>query len=308
MLVLSLVPLLMGAAIACQSAVNARLRRQVGSPFFASLVSFGVGFIFLGILLLLSGTGKAVTFEFIASSPWWLWLGGLTAACALTANVLLFEKLGATETTVLPMAGQIAMGTVIDEFGMFGAPLLEMNWQKALGLFVIFLGLTAATGALKGNKGNSGKGKNLYRLLGFGAGSLLAVQTAVNGSLGQWLGSPLEAAWLAFGVSFLALLAICKAQCLSILEMLSRLPKTWREDKRIFTGGVLGSSYVLLSAILAPILGTSTVLVVALLGQLITSACQDNWGLMWQARRRLSQGNLAGLLLMVFGTCLVRIV
>ena len=55
--------------------------------------------------------------------PLWIWFGGLLGVVALTGNILLFPHLGAVQTVVLPIAGQIMMGVVIDHFGFFDSPL-----------------------------------------------------------------------------------------------------------------------------------------------------------------------------------------
>ena len=49
--------ILAGIGVPIQTSINARLRKKVGSPYRASLVSFAVSLIFLVLLLLILGQG-----------------------------------------------------------------------------------------------------------------------------------------------------------------------------------------------------------------------------------------------------------
>ena len=90
-----------------------------------------------------------------------------------------------------------------------------------------------------------------------------AAQTAVNGHLGQVVGSPLTASMVSFLVGLVALVVLC-----AILRgkqgPAPRVPGkypwwTW-------TGGLLGAVYVLANIYLSGILGTGMTVVVLLVG------------------------------------------
>ena len=49
--------ILAGIGVPIQTSINARLRKKVGSPYRASLVSFAVSLTFLVLLLLVLGQG-----------------------------------------------------------------------------------------------------------------------------------------------------------------------------------------------------------------------------------------------------------
>lgn len=110
---------LAGIILANQNPVNAYLRVFVISPYVASLISFSIGTLYIGIVTLATGHPLLPTGAQIAANPWWLWLGGVIAAIYLTSNILLFPKLGAVQTVILPILGQVLMGTVIDSFIWF---------------------------------------------------------------------------------------------------------------------------------------------------------------------------------------------
>lgn len=66
-----------GAIFAVQTAINAQLRKFVISPFLASMISFGVGLIFLLITLLISGSPLVIPLDLFLSQPIFIWLGEL---------------------------------------------------------------------------------------------------------------------------------------------------------------------------------------------------------------------------------------
>ena len=67
-----------GAAIAVQAPINAGLARGIGSAAGAAAVSFGVGFVALGLLTVV--TGGAGGFAKLAGVPVWQLAGGLLGA------------------------------------------------------------------------------------------------------------------------------------------------------------------------------------------------------------------------------------
>lgn len=103
-----------GFLLANQNPINADLRKIVGSPFLASGISNFVGSIFLGIITLVTSQTLFPSFQFVGSHPAWIWIGGVLGGIFLTSNVLLFPRLGAVQTVILPILGQILMGTLID--------------------------------------------------------------------------------------------------------------------------------------------------------------------------------------------------
>ena len=96
------------------------MKKVVGSPFISAAISFLVGSVFLAIVSAVKSHQVFPTMTFIQSNPAWIWLGGVLGAVYLTSNVLLFPRLGAIQTVVLPILGQILMGTLIDTFGLVG--------------------------------------------------------------------------------------------------------------------------------------------------------------------------------------------
>lgn len=88
--------ILAGIGVPIQTSINARLRKKVGSPYRASLVSFAVSLIFLVLLLLILGQGVHIPFDKMLQEPVWIWFGGICSFIYVTGNILLFAKLLST--------------------------------------------------------------------------------------------------------------------------------------------------------------------------------------------------------------------
>ncbi|ETY75514.1 DMT family transporter [Lactiplantibacillus fabifermentans] len=302
MFLLALIPVLMGSGLAMQTAVNSKLRSYVGSPYLASAVSFTVGAVFLIVLTLLSGVNPLVSFSTVTSNPWWIWLGGLLGVIGLTVNLLLFPKLGSIQTAVLPIFGQIIMGIIIDQFGLFSSPQSNLTVIKAVGLVLVAVGMVIATGMLSHHQKTTTTGRPniLWQLLGIGAGLLMATQTAINGHLGVVLGSSVHAAMISFTVGALILI---------VLVVVLRVPLTGLVKAQqagqsywwIWLGGFLGALYVFGSAWLVPQIGTGQVVVIALFGQLFFSALIDHFGLFESLVNKVAVARIIGLITMFLG-------
>lgn len=122
-----------GAMIAFQGPVNAALARTVGA-YEASLVSFTVGAIGLGVLVAVSGRGDV---SGVTSVPWWQFLGGLLGAVMVTSLVIAVPKIGLTAAMVASLTGQLATALVIDRFGLFGVPVRELEWNRVVGVLLL---------------------------------------------------------------------------------------------------------------------------------------------------------------------------
>ena len=76
-------------------------------------------------------------------APWWYWVGGGGMGVLVVFSITLCApRIGATATIGLLIAGQLAMGVVIDRLGLFGVDEVALTWPRALG--VALLGLGAA--------------------------------------------------------------------------------------------------------------------------------------------------------------------
>jgi len=306
-------PVAMGVGLAMQTAVNAKLRGFIGSPYLSSGFSFLIAWLFLLILSGVTHQPLLISGAVMTHGPGWLWLGGLFGAIALTGNVVLFQKIGSLQTTVLPIMGQIIMSVVIDQFGLFHSPTNALTLSKIIGLLLIVGGVVLSLGIfaprdplLKAATSKPERSSQLfYQLFAVLAGMLMAMQTAINGYLGTVLQSPLHAAFISFSIGVLCLILVnlvTRARLANLKLALQQGPRYWW----IWFGGVIGALYVLCSSWLVPLIGTGQVVVLALFGQLVFSALVEHFGLFGSQVTRLSRAKIIGLIIMFMGVLIVK--
>lgn len=296
--------LLFGGMIPVQTSINSRLARTLGAILPASLVSFTVGTLGLGLAALVTGTNVPWV-ETATTQPWWIWLGGVCGLVFLTMNIVLLPRIGASATVVLPLVGQVLGGLVIDLTGAFGMTVQPLTPLRGLGATLVVVGATLVN--LVGRVGAPGaagaahpsRAAGLLWVAAILVGTLGAVQIAVNGRLGQVMGSALAAAFVSFLVGAVGLLVVN-------LATRQRVRRPEKLPAWTLTGGLLGAGFVLANAFNAPILGTSLAISITLLGQVIAGLVLDHGGYLGIAKRPASPLRLLGAALVVAGVVLVR--
>lgn len=132
-----------GLAGSIQVAVMGRFGDRVGSfeavaanTIFSALVATAV---LLVLRQSLAGFGDALR------SPWWYWVGGggMGVVVVLTITVVT-PRIGAAATIGLLIAGQLAMGVVIDRYGLFGVDQVALSWPRVLGVLLLAAGAVLA--------------------------------------------------------------------------------------------------------------------------------------------------------------------
>ncbi|MBS1008776.1 DMT family transporter [Leuconostoc suionicum] len=309
--------LVIGFGLPIQTAVNSKLRSVLGSAFNSSLVSFGVGTIFLTAVTLVTTHSLMINGSFFSTEPWWIWIGGALGVIYLTGNIVLFPKLGSVQTVIMPILGQIVMSMLIDNFGWFYSKQHDFTWFRGVGALLVLAGvfLSVSLTQLVLKQKNSPKAvasqnneSNYIRLswqfLGFLTGMLSALQTAINGHLGKVINSSLKAALISFLVGFITLLIIV------LINHYAHKPKQAiqlvQQPWWIWIGGIIGSLFVLGNIFLVPLLGTGLVVVIVLVGQIAGSLLVDQFGWFGAKKNPISAIQLLGLLFMVGGVVLIK--
>lgn len=73
-----------------------------------------------------------------------MWFAGVFGVTFLTGNVLLLPKLGSLKTVIMPVAGQIVMGLLIDAFGWFGTTAQPISPLRIAGAAITLVGFLLA--------------------------------------------------------------------------------------------------------------------------------------------------------------------
>ncbi|MGB2894513.1 MAG: DMT family transporter [Albidovulum sp.] len=133
------------------------------------------------------------------------------------------------------------------------------------------------------------------------AGIGIPVLAALNARLGSRLGSPAAAATILFVVAFLgAALTMIATRGTAALSAAADQPK------HLFLAGLLVAFYVLSITWVAPRFGLGNAIMWVLLGQLLSAAVIDQWGLMGAMVRDVTPVRAAGLAFMAIGVILTQ--
>jgi transporter family-2 protein len=127
-----------GLAGAAQVAVMARLGERVG--IFSALAWAAMLTAVLAVALLLvvrQGLGGIAD---AARQPVWLWSGAAMGLLIVLTITFAGSRIGVASTVAIMIAGQLAMGAVIDRYGLFGVDRLSLAWPRALGLVLLAAG------------------------------------------------------------------------------------------------------------------------------------------------------------------------
>ena len=135
-------------------------------------------------------------------------------------------------------------------------------------------------------------------------GLFMAIQPAINGQLRWRIGSPAQAAMISTSVSTIALLFF--------VFVIQRQPWPGAGAFKdapwwIWTGGLLGAVYVAVSIVLVQRLGGAVALSLVVLGQMLSALAIDHYGLLGLARHEISPGRLVGVLMVVGGVAMIRV-
>nr|WP_269093013.1 DMT family transporter [Corynebacterium accolens] len=296
-----LLGILAGLVLPIQTLVNTRLRASTGTPFSSSMISFAVGTVTL-LIVATAVTGGDYGIAQAFDEPLWIWFGGLLGVVALTGNILLFPHLGAVQTVVLPIAGQVIMGLIVDHFGLFESPQSSLTAVRAIGAIIVLIGVIAvvATPSAATSSEDSATALWLWRLAGFIFGCFTASQSAINGHLGQVTGSPVSAALVSFAVGVTALVIVnIVLRWRPRIERPEGKPNPWW----MWIGGVLGALFIFGNAALVPQIGTGLTVVAGLLGSMLGSLIIDR-----VSGAPIKSRQVLGIALLLTGVVLIRLV
>jgi len=122
-----------GALIILSRQINGRLALST-SAMESSFWNHIVGLAALTLFALIFG---GLFTEGAAASPWWAYLGGIAGVIFIAAGSWLIARIGAVNTAIMIIAGQMISGVVFDI--VMGAP--GHLWARILGVALIFAGM-----------------------------------------------------------------------------------------------------------------------------------------------------------------------
>ena len=137
---LILFPLLAGALIPLQAALNAMAGRALNHPLQATLVNFSGGLIALFLLLLIVRPQLPSKAQ-LSGMPWYAYMGGCLGVIFVTVVLTTIPRLGAVLTLGAIIAGQLAASVAFDHYGILGIQQQAATPMRLAGVALLFAGL-----------------------------------------------------------------------------------------------------------------------------------------------------------------------
>ena len=139
-----------------------------------------------------------------------------------------------------------------------------------------------------------------YAITMLAAGIGIPVLAAMNATLGRYLGAPMLAGAILLAVGFLTALVVALITGPDAIVKLASAPR------HLLLAGLLVAFYVLSITAIAPKFGVGNAIFFVLIGQLLSAATIDHFGLFGAEPVSLSWPRLSGLLLMGAGVLLTQ--
>lgn len=140
-----------------------------------------------------------------------------------------------------------------------------------------------------------------YALIMLAAGIGIPTLAALNAALGRYMAAPAAAALILFAVAFGCCLVVTLMTGPRSLLAVSGAPK------HLLLGGVLVAFYVLSVTYIAPHFGVGNAIFFVLLGQLISAAAIDHFGLFGAQLSPLTLTRATGIAVMALGVWITQI-
>ena len=131
-----LIGVLGGLAVGVQGPIVSQMSQRIGT-LAGSFVVHVSGAFLSGLLLLALGGENIRNWRGLS---WYMFLsGGFGVVLYLTLNHTM-PRLGATTALALIIIGQLVMGILIDQFGLFGVPVRPIDLVRLVGAGLLIAG------------------------------------------------------------------------------------------------------------------------------------------------------------------------
>lgn len=132
-----------GILIPIMAALSGGLGRTLDNPWIAAAIVSGGGFALVLTFALLNGSMNVSWDTLKHAQPLQL-LAGAGFAFYLLSITWVGPRFGIGNAVMFVLAGQIVSSTLIDHFGLFGAPQKPVDFFRAAGLIIMAAGIAIA--------------------------------------------------------------------------------------------------------------------------------------------------------------------
>ncbi len=128
-----------GSMVAFQAPINAKLGSLTQGPLLAAFISFAVGTVALGFLVLV--TGNLPKMDDLMRTDLWMWVGGLLGAIFVFTSITVVPVLGSALMLSLFILGQLIGALVIDKTGFLLPMSIDISWERMVAFGLILGGV-----------------------------------------------------------------------------------------------------------------------------------------------------------------------
>ena len=136
-IVVVIVGLLGGIAVGLQGPLASMISQRIGIMESAFIIHLG-GTLAALIFLASVGGGHLGSWRTV---PWYALGAGILGLVVVSAISYAIPRLGVATTVTLIVTGQLAVGAILDHFGMLGAAVRPLELSRLIGLGVVFVGI-----------------------------------------------------------------------------------------------------------------------------------------------------------------------
>ena len=270
---LDLLAALSGVLIALQARANGELSHLLDNGLQAALISFGSGLIIIFTITLFNSKIKegiknlrtAVTNNEIAR---WKLFAGALGGSFIAIQTQIVPLIGVAIFSVASIAGQTAMSLFVDRIGLTGGGKKPISPRRVLAAVLTVLAVLVSVW----DRIDAQNFSILAVTAGGISGAIVGFQRALNGQINEYSHQSFTTSLLNFvtGSSFLLVL-IAIGLILGTNELAPLPSGPWW----IYTGGILGVTYIAFTSTIVQHLGVLTFTLFSVGGQLVAALVID---------------------------------
>lgn len=298
--------IVVGLLFSTQASISSKLNGYARNPLMVSFIVFLLGSLTLFILNFFIDHNWLIT-PIDSSYPIYIFfVGAIFGVIFNVLNILLFSKLGASNSVLVTVSGQMITGILIDHFGWFGVPQNSINLSTVFGVVLLIFAIYVSQYKKQTTVSNFSAGKLIWIFIGILGGAFPILQTGTNNILRQATNSPFKATFITFFGASIILFFI-----LLIKNRKIDFPTKDNDGNKIplwmYASGIIAAFVVTGNVFLLPILGSVVTTMVTLFGQMIMGLIIDHFGLFSLKKQKITWNRILALAIMVIGIAIVKI-
>ena len=137
-IVIILIGLAGGIAVGVQAPLSSIINQRLGPLESIFIVHLGGAVVSLIPLAIFYGGGKLGNWRAV---PWYALGAGALGLVVIFSMTYMSPRIGVAPALIILLAGQLLIGSVIDQFGLLGAVQRPIDLMRVIGLAVVFLGV-----------------------------------------------------------------------------------------------------------------------------------------------------------------------